>query len=150
MNSYNSRIEFAAKEASWYRFAEMECTTSTMAEGCTYGVFSISINKGYIHDFGMSFFTNLLLYYENGVNFANSAVGSNGKIYIPSIRVVQKDKYVYLDLKYILNVDNPIIIFIENKVNADYVNLSCIDIPYTVPESPENSKIIGTLDLTKI
>lgn len=150
MNSYNSRIEFSAKEASWYRFAKMKCNSISAAEGCTYGVFSISINRGYNIGHGMSFFTNLLLYYANGVKFANSAVGSDNEINIPSIRVVQEDKYVYLDLKHITNANNPIIIFIENKVNADHVNLSCIDIPYTVPESLENSKIIGTLDLTKI
>lgn len=150
MNSDNSRIKFRAKESSWYRFAKMKCVYIAAAEGCTYGVFSISISKGYSSGSGMSFFTNLLLYYKYGVSFANSVVGSNGEIYIPSIRVVQKDKYVYLDLKYTINTDNPIIVFIENKVNVQNTNLSCIDIPYIVSESPEDEKIIGTLDLTKI
>lgn len=150
MNSDNSRIEFRAKEPSWYRFAKMKCGNIASAEGCTYGVFSISISKGYNIGRGMSFFTNLLLYYPDGVSFANSVVGSDGSIHIPSIRVVQEDKYVYLDLKYTINADNPIIIFIENKINADHTNLSCIDIPYTVSESLEDEKIIGSLDLKSL
>lgn len=142
IRSYKKVGYLAISGAGWYRFAEIICSSDTIARGSECQYIEVLIRQSFNNSYGCFHKVSLYLIYADRSKMTVVGQGTNA---LAKVRAVRKDNIIYLDV-YNNTIKNETEFLINIPFKDNIMSARCID-TNLVPETSDGEVVVCSVDL---